>query len=323
MKPMNLEPTRENIMKTLVDDLLKRNGDVWYFARLCDAQETRCSIAVDGKWGSGKTFFVKHTQLLIESNNPSIQTINEEERLKITRCFKPYINACGEGFQLNPEVCVYYDAWSNDNDEDPILSLIYSIVQNTTYYSSFEKGVDCLSVVSSIVDLFTGRNASGLVNLLKSSDPLSELKAQKELSVLVEEFLDSLLYEQGNRLIVFIDELDRCRPEFAIKLLERMKHYFSNDRITFVFSVNLEELQHSIKKFYGEGFKAYKYGEPCFFFAAWEFCGLRSVQGIRPKLYGCTCRRAEAEGNKGDGSLPWPRKHGVCKRSFQGGKEGS
>lgn len=58
---------------------------------------------------------------------------------------------------------------------------------------------------------------------------------------------------------MFVDELDRCTPEYAVKLLERIKHYFNNDRITFVFSVNLEQLQHTIKSFYGNNFEASRY----------------------------------------------------------------
>ena len=42
-------------------------------------------------------------------------------------------------------------------------------------------------------------------------------------------------------------------------LLEKIKHYFSNKKITFVFSVNMEQLQHTIKHHYGNNFNAYKY----------------------------------------------------------------
>lgn len=259
MRSVELKPTRDNLLKTLNDDLLGRNKDVWYFARLCDSQKSSCSIALDGRWGSGKTFFVRHTQLLIESCNLFIQTVSEEERDQISRCFKSYMKSGGDDCIFDPELCVYYDAWSNDNDEDPILSIIYSIMQSTTYYKSFKKDVDCFSAAAAIVDMFVGRDSSAVVDLFKSADPLSTLRDMKNIHSLVEDFLDSLLYEQGNRLIVFVDELDRCKPEYAVKLLERIKHYFSNDRITFVFSVNLEELQHSIKNYYGEGIDASRY----------------------------------------------------------------
>ena len=94
---------------------------------------------------------------------------------------------------------------------------------------------------------------------MKENDPLSELKAQREVHDLVSELLDSLLYEQGNRLLIIIDELDRCKPEYSVRLLERIKHYFANERITYVFAVNIEELQHTVRSFYGEGFDACRY----------------------------------------------------------------
>ena len=75
----------------------------------------------------------------------------------------------------------------------------------------------------------------------------------------IQDFLHSLMNENGNRLVIFIDELDRCRPDFAVKLLERIKHYFVDEQITFVFSVNLEELSNSVRHFYGESFNAGRY----------------------------------------------------------------
>ncbi len=76
---------------------------------------------------------------------------------------------------------------------------------------------------------------------------------------MMSEFFTEILCERGNRLVIFIDELDRCKPTYAIKLLEQIKHYMMDDRITFVFSVNLEQLQHTIKCYYGADFDASRY----------------------------------------------------------------
>lgn len=67
------------------------------------------------------------------------------------------------------------------------------------------------------------------------------------------------MQEKGNRLIILVDELDRCRPSFAVRLLEHIKHHFLNDRITFVFSINIDELQNTVKQYYGGQFNACKY----------------------------------------------------------------
>lgn len=259
IKSRELKPTKENLLATLSKDLLDRNIDIWRFARFCDAQEGSCSIALDAKWGAGKTFFVKQVQMLIESFNQYTEIYSEEEVKEIQRAFYKYIHQGTELIKLQPAVCVYYDAWSNDNDEDPVLSLIYEIINGAAQHYSFKTDIDYLKGVSLIVDFFTGKNTTDILNLLRNADPLSSLKSKKEIHTLVSEFLDSLLPEKGNRLIVFIDELDRCKPNYAVRLLERIKHYFSNDRITFVFSVNLQELQHTIKGCYGEDFDGCRY----------------------------------------------------------------
>lgn len=258
VKSFELEPSKENLLITLTKNLLDRNDLVLQFAQLCDAQDEKCSVAIDGKWGSGKTFFVRHVQMLIDSYNPK-SSLTDEERNKIKSIFSETKNKGNKPLELKQEICVYYDAWSNDNDEDPILSLVYEITKKTTQNYPFEKGTDCIKTVSLIFSLFTGKNVADLVDLMREKDPLSELKSKKEIDELVADFLDSLLYEQGERLIVFIDELDRCKPEYAVRLLERIKHYFSNDRTTFVFSVNISELQHTVKRYYGEGFDACRY----------------------------------------------------------------
>ena len=259
IKSRELEPTKENLLATLSKDLLDRNKDVWRFARFCDAQEGSCSIALDAKWGAGKTFFVKQVQMLIESFNQFTEIYSEEEVKEIQRAFSEYIHQGTELIELQPEVCVYYDAWMNDRDEDPVLSLIYAIIKSAAQHSYFKTDLASSKVFSLIADCFARTNTTAIVDTLKDRDPLSQIKSKKEVHELVAEFLESLLPEQGNRLIVFIDELDRCKPEYAVSLLERIKHYFSNDRITFVFSVNLGELQHTVKHYYGQGFDACRY----------------------------------------------------------------
>ena len=60
-------------------------------------------------------------------------------------------------------------------------------------------------------------------------------------------------------LVVMIDELDRCRPSYAVELLETAKHLFAVDRIVFVLAVNREQLAHAVCALYGAGFSAEGY----------------------------------------------------------------
>lgn len=52
-------PTEENIIETLYNDQINRNKDIVYFHNILQAQESASAIAIDGRWGSGKTLLDK------------------------------------------------------------------------------------------------------------------------------------------------------------------------------------------------------------------------------------------------------------------------
>ena len=257
MKAYDLKPTDENLLNTLKDDTIERNASIFNFIRILDSLEDSCSIALEGNWGSGKTFFVKQTKMILDAFNQSSTKMDEpQKQAVVAACKRSYDRRFPE---IQPQVCVYYDAWKNDNDDDPVLSLVYTILQDVDNKFYFDKDVPFIKLAANILEFFSGKNWSGLIESLQSENPLDALQESKKLERSIAEFLDSLLAERGNRLVVFIDELDRCKPSYAVKLLERIKHYFSNDRITFVFSVNIYELQHTIRKFYGDNFNGGRY----------------------------------------------------------------
>lgn len=257
-----LQPTQENILKTFLNDTISRNKDIFYFINILNTIDDSFSIFLDGTWGSGKTFFVKQVKMVMDACNSFIELKTNEKEIIKNKIDSNIVKG------LRNQVCVYYDAWANDNDEDPILSLVYSILQSVETDFSFSKepkGSDLATAFLEIVEAFTHTHFSKIINALKDNgitaqvDILSGIKNKKDIQSTIKTFLNSLLLEKGDRLVVFIDELDRCRPDFAVRTLERIKHYFANDKITFVFSVNSNELQHTIKRFYGENFDGYKY----------------------------------------------------------------
>ncbi|MGQ5708289.1 P-loop NTPase fold protein [Lactobacillus sp. PSON] len=99
--------------------------------------------------------------------------------------------------------------------------------------------------------------ASQLIKSGNRNIDFEEAVKYKNFQNNINKFLDDI--GNNEKLIVFIDELDKCNPNFSIKLLERIKHYFFNDNVVFVFSVDIEELSYSVNNFYGENFHAQKY----------------------------------------------------------------
>lgn len=259
MKRKDLQPTMDNIKKTFIDDTIGRNKDLLSFIQILCSIDSNYSIALDSSWGSGKTFFVKQVKMIFDSSNAfGYNSVEEkDEILQVWEKLSENVD-----ISVNSNVTIYYDAWENDCDEDPIYSLIYQIVLNTNNYKDLNKKIsfdNVLTATGRFTEAISGINPNEIVESLKSKSILEGFIDKKSIDDIIKGFIDSILPEHGDRLVIIIDELDRCNPKFAVKLLERIKHYFYNDRITFVFSVNLSELQQTIKHYYGENFNAGKY----------------------------------------------------------------
>ena len=86
-------------------------------------------------------------------------------------------------------------------------------------------------------------------------------------SNLIEEFRSSLgkaiekLNEDGKKaqIIIFVDEIDRCRPVYAVELLERIKHLFNIENVIFVISLDKQQLHNSLGALYGQGINSDEY----------------------------------------------------------------
>ena len=81
-------------------------------------------------------------------------------------------------------------------------------------------------------------------------------KALKELKTLLTQWASK---QKNKPIVVIIDELDRCKPDYAIKTLEVLKHFFDVSGFVFVLAIDDEQLKNSVQTLFGaidyEGYK--------------------------------------------------------------------
>jgi hypothetical protein len=118
-----------------------------------------------------------------------------------------------------------------------------------------------------------GKDADKVVEMRKVAEALkqvydSSLKQHSDKQTAIASFrinLGLLVKQIGAAteislpLFIFVDELDRCRPDYAIELLEGIKHLFGVPGVYFVVSLNLEQLGESTKSIYGASFAGHRY----------------------------------------------------------------
>ena len=254
MNKYDILPTKSNLALSIKNDTTGRNSNLYNLLRLLNFQQDSLSIAINGSWGTGKTFFIKQCQLMIDN----AFSCEDDEILQAIEKLCP-----GEESLANIRKThfrtAYYDAWEHDSEEDPIASLIRCLATTDWSTNVKESLIKAADIGSSILQATTNIDLKGLVKTLK--DNSSDLITPDNLEQIKKRFnatLAELAPDQG-KLTIFVDELDRCKPTYAVKLLERIKHYFNNPNVTFIFAVDLSQLQYTINQYYGLQFNGYQY----------------------------------------------------------------
>lgn len=262
-----LDVNEENIKKTIASDVLGRNGSIFNFLKLIYSINTKSTICIDGDWGTGKTFFVKQTELIMNLLNypqgneveSSIQSVKDKI---INKLQELDISTFGN------TRAIYYNACEYDYFDEPLLTIIADIIKNNTNIEITNPkvkeriGEKIDKLISSFKLGFSFQNKDGNtvgVELQKEKGEhkhsiIEKILLDKKLEENFKSLLEELLVEESNRLVIFVDELDRCNPVFAVKLLERIKNFFTDERFIFVFSTNINQLQYTIEKYYGNSF---------------------------------------------------------------------
>ncbi|MBQ2882515.1 MAG: hypothetical protein IJE43_01900 [Alphaproteobacteria bacterium] len=266
MKRLTLEATDRNIFDSIRADSFCRNADVKEFVEVLDTIEGNMFISLDGKWGEGKSFYVRQIEQTLKYITQKKWNENEPG---IVDDIKTYFkNTILDSIELDKSYLpIYYNAWLYDNHDDPLMSLLLTIIKKSEQYLEikFSPSVgEKISTLLSAASLTIGKfqfNIDGdrTKKAIEGKDILESVKTSEEIREGVKQILNEVIVEKAERLIIFIDELDRCKPSFAIEMLERIKHYFDDERIIFVVSVNKEQLVHTISKYYGMGFDSTGY----------------------------------------------------------------
>lgn len=191
-------------------------------------------IALDGEWGAGKTTFVRMWhQMLLDNSYKSI----------------------------------YFNAWNTDFEDDPFMALMSELNEVFKKSKTFNKvvasgakiGVKVLGelakgVIHKTTGVDTDAIKAGVDELVgQCYNQMSAYQEKKDNLCQFRNNLSEFVASEANGkpVFFFIDELDRCNPHYAVKLLERVKHLFEVPNIIFVLTVNLNQLQYAVQGFYG------------------------------------------------------------------------
>ncbi len=255
LKPKNLTIPPGN---PFGEDKLSRLQSANVLTQLVSTIREPFVLAIDSPWGTGKTTFIKMWMASLKEKN---------------------------GFP-----CICFNAWDSDFTGDPLVSFIGEMkasldlpLQSAGASKAMEeyvsKGKKLLGILArksaplaikiltqGILDLekldLGKLKESGFAGLAESlaKERIEQYEADKDtiggFKAHLKEVVDHLNKHksaENKPLIFFVDELDRCRPTYAIDLLEKIKHLFNVEGIIFVLAIDKVQLSSSIRSIYGPG----------------------------------------------------------------------
>lgn len=193
-------------------------------------------LSINNSWGTGKTTFIKMFDQDIKNND--FETI-------------------------------YFNAWENDFETDPLVSIIGELKSlksglDTNFEKVVANGAKLLLTTSTSFLKYRASKIFGedvlniFENLIEKSQEIAEdeINNFSERKKTINEFKKSLhnyiTSRETNKPIVFIiDELDRCKSDYAVNFLENIKHFFSLSGFVFILSIDKIQLSGAIKGYYG------------------------------------------------------------------------
>ena len=190
--------------------------------KVIEDQQAPFVISLDGRWGTGKTFLLKRWQQELRNNQ----------------------------FQA-----IYFNAWDDDFCDDPLLAIIGQLSEHFDDGRFRDLAIKVANLGLGLITKQLTGTAMDVTAFAPESlldDYHEQRRTKQEMKEQMSALADQVRQETDQPLVFIIDELDRCRPTFAIELLERVKHIFEVPNIVFVFGINRAELVKSLESIYGK-----------------------------------------------------------------------
>ena len=232
---------KPNSTDPFAEDKLYRKELCENLTNLIENAATPYTLAVNAGWGNGKTVFL---QML-----------------------RAHLREQGYG-------CVFFDAWRADFYKDALPALIAEIKEEITDNKKikdnqgYKKVADAAknlgknlispdtlsTIVTTIAKQVPGGEAGveTIKKLWQDHDAVEHYLGYRQALKKFRDALKDATASNGKPLVILVDELDRCRPDFALDVLEKVKHVFDVESVFFVFALNKEQLERTIEKTYGE-----------------------------------------------------------------------
>lgn len=242
-------------------------------------------IGINAPWGSGKTYFMKMLQSYLEGEweKPDLDDAAKENA-------KLGTGAEAQAEDSDKYTVIYYDAWENDfwdNAFEPLfdnLMLSAPLITEKVDKDIAELGKTAAQIIALGIKGFVSKKIddyfdTGTINDINKkikefsknlTDDYQTSRTFPEYDAFVgairklKEYLAKAVNAANGRLVIIIDELDRCKPTFAVQTLEIVKHLFNVEGLVFIFALDIHQLSHSVKVVYGNGFDAVGYLERFF-----------------------------------------------------------
>ncbi|PZU21960.1 MAG: hypothetical protein DI589_13785 [Shinella sp.] len=265
------------------NDLLDRKQDAAFLydflmgeidKRAAQGKTSSYVLNVDAEWGGGKTFFLEGLARDMETKGHVVVRVNAWRddhaqdpyiaiMASIDKALSPLIKKPG---QLKT-------AWTKTKRSGGAIAikiggaLTKSLIKKTTgvvvdEITEIVSGGDTLPdavteagdiTLAQIEKLFDS-SLETMINAFQATDAaMTDFRSKLEVTI------EAITPGHPKPIFILIDELDRCRPSFAVQLLERVKHLFDVNGVVFVFATNAQQLQYSIAGAYGPGFDGLRY----------------------------------------------------------------